>query len=61
MSMDVREAYRTGYEEAATHIILYLLAMQEDAGDRHNYYVYAAQRIEEQVSGYLSTMSMDEH
>ena len=61
MSLDVREAYRTGYEEAATHIILYLLALQQEVGDRHNYYVYAARQIEEQVSGYLSKMSMQEH
>ena len=61
MSLDVREAYKTGYEEAATHIILYLLALQQEVGERHNYYGYAAKRIEEHVYGYLSKMSMDEH
>jgi hypothetical protein len=61
MSLDVREAYKTGYEEAATHIILYLLALQQEVGERHNYYAYAARQIEEQVSGYLSKMSMQEH
>lgn len=58
---DVQEAYKIGYEEACHHIILFLLAMQDEVGDRHNYYLYAAKQIEDRVWKYLNTLSMKSH
>lgn len=61
MSLDVKEAYIAGYEEAMSQVMLFLLDLQEHAGDRHNYYIYAARKLEEHVVVYLSKLTTQEH
>lgn len=61
MNNEVQEAYKQGYEEACMHIILFLLALQDNAGDMHNYYLYAARQIEERVCNYLNNLSTTSH